>query len=380
MHEHAISTLLLGASWLQPAVAPLVLVVTAAVAFYGFSHGMFRATLLGLIALGATLAALAAWNPVAAALEVAEVPRRIATPGAFVGLLVVVAGGLALAAAAVPAEVLRLAPRIDRLGGAAVGLVAGIIAAGGLLIAASFVPLPTAYRINFGRLALDPGRPLIRVFARSLGLDSTATDVALSGEPGTSIDPAVPRPQAWSEPFLDANASLTRDDDEPFLDTDANGTFTPALAATDTNGNGRRDVGLIEHYRLGVWLPLTTLQAPVMTGKDTAYVTDGAPEDTIVYQATATDADQGDALVYSLKGNLGDDAALLAIDAATGAVTLKNPPDREIRKTYTFTVVVTDKAGLTAERHVSLYVTKKPKADREHSPGVFDEPGLTPSP
>ena len=381
MHEHALFTPLFGSSLLQPAVAPLVLFIVAAAAFYGFSRGVFRGTLLGLVALAATLAALGAWSPVAAALELAEVPRPLATPGAFVGVFVAVAVGLALAAATVPTESLRLEPRIDRLGGAAVGLVAGIVAAGGLLIAASFLPLPPAYRINFGRLALDPGRPLVGVFARSLGLEPDATAIVLSGEPGTSLDPAaVPRPQAWSEPFLDGNASLTRDDDEPYLDTDASGGFTPELAAADTNGNGRRDVGLIEHYRLGTWLPLTTLQAPVMTSKDAAYVTDGAPKDTIVYQASATDADQGDTLVYSLKPDQGDDGALMVIDPASGAVTLKSPPDRELRKAYTFTVVVTDKAGLSAERHVTLHVTKKLKADREPSPGLLDEPGLTPPP
>jgi uncharacterized membrane protein required for colicin V production len=371
MHEHALSTLLFGSSLLQPAVAPLVLGIVAVAAFYGFRRGVFRATLLGLIAFGATLAALGAWSPVAAALEMAEVPRMIAIPGSFVGVLVAVAGVLALAAAAVPAESLQLAPRIDRLGGAVVGLVAGIVAAGGLLVAASFLPLPQPYRINFGRLALDPGRPVFGVFARSLGLDAAATAVALSGEPGTPPEggKAVTRP-AWSEPFVDANGSLARDDGEPFLDTDSNDAFTPELAAADTNGNGRRDIGLLEHYRLGQWLPLTTLQAPVLTSADTAYVTDGAPEDTVVYQATATDADPGDVLVYSVKAEQEDDAALVIVDPATGAVTLKSPPDREQRKVYAFTVVVTDKAGLAAERPITLHVTKKLKADREPSPGA----------
>ena len=376
-----LSALLFGSSLLQPAVAPLVLLVVAAAAFYGFRGGVFRATLLGLLAFGAVLTALGAWSPVAAALEVAEVPPTMAIPGAFIGVLVVVAGGLALAAAAVPAESLRLEPPIDRLGGAVVGFVAGIVAAGGLLVAASFLPLPSAYRIDFNRLALDPGGPLVGVFARSLGLDPAATTVALAGEPGTPPEDGKPvtRP-AWSEPFIDANGSLTRDDDEPFLDTDKNDAFTPELAAADTNGNGRRDVGLREHYRLGAWLPLTTLQAPEMTSKDSAYVTDGAPEDTIVYQAAATDADQGDALVFSLKPDQGDDAALVLLDPASGAVTLKSPPDRETRKAYAFTVVVTDKAGLSAERPVTLHVTKKLKADREPSPGVVDELGLTPPP
>jgi hypothetical protein len=354
----------------QPAVAPLVLVVVAAAAFYGFRSGVFRATLLGLLALGATLAALGTWGPIAAALELAEVPRAIAVPAAFIGVLVVVAAGLALAAAAAPAESLRLEPRIDRIGGAIVGLVAGIVAAGGLLIAASFVQLPAGYAIDFGRLSLDPGGPLIGLFARSLGLDPAATAVVVAGEPGAppAAGQPVSRP-AWSEPFVDANGSLARDDGEPFLDTDSTGAFTPELAAADANGNGLRDIGLLEHYRLGQWLPLTTLQAPVLTGQDNAFVTDGAPEDTVVYQPTATDANPGDSLVYSLKDEQGDDAALVLIDPAGGAVTLKSRPDRELRKVYAFTVVVTDKAGLAAERRVTLHVTKKLKSDREASPG-----------
>jgi hypothetical protein len=35
---------------------------------------------------------------------------------------------------------------------------------------------------------------------------------------------------------------------------------------------------------------------------------------------------------------------------------------------------VTDKAGLTAERPVTLHVTKKLKADREPSPGATPQP------
>lgn len=372
MPEHSLSALLFGSSLLQPAVAPLVLVVVAAAAFYGFRSGAFRATILGLLALGAVLAALGTWSPLAMALEVAEVPRAVATTGAFVGVLVAVAVGLALAAATVPPESLRLEPWLDRLGGLVIGLVAGVIAAGGLLVAASFLPLPPAYRINFSRLALDPGGPLIRVFARSLGLDSTATAVVLSGEPG--VPPAegktVTHP-AWSEPFVDVDGNLAWGEGEPFLDTDKDDAFTSEQVASDTNGNGRRDVGLLEHYRLGTWLPLTTLQAPVMTSSDTANVTDGDPAETIVYQATATDANKGDALVYSLKPEQDDDAALVLVDPTSGAVKLKSRPDREQHKSYLFTVVVTDKAGLAAERHVTLHVNKKKlKPDREPSPGV----------
>ena len=370
---------LLAASVLQPLGAPLVLALVAALAAYGYRQGLFLATLAGLHALAATIAALGLTGPVAAWLELAEVPRQYTTAGAFLGVLVVAAIGLRIAIGAVPADAVRLPPRIDQIGGMLVGGIAGLVTAGGVLLALSFAPLPPAYRLDGSRLSLDMGSRMLDVYSRCLGLDSAARDVVLHGEPGRPATEAGPvaRP-AWSEPFVDANGSLSRDDDEPFVDTDANGTFTPELTAHDVNGNGRRDVGISEHYRLGHWLPLTTLQAPVLTSHDTAYVTDGDPVETVVYQATATDANAGDILTYALEPDQNDDSALLVIDPTTGAVTLKSPPDRDLRKLYTFTVVVADKAGLTADRPVTLHVTKKLKSDRQPSPGLSDDPGLTP--
>lgn len=356
----------------QAILAPLVLLCAGGAGFYGFRQGMFRATLLGFHALVSIFFALGLWGPLAAWLRLAEVPEQYAVPGAFLGMLVVAAVGLLLAInASVPADSVRLAPRVDQIGGAIMGLVAGVIASGGVLLALSFAPLPPAYRPDFGRLAIDTGGPVLAAFTKSLGSDRAAREVVFGGEPGTRFDPAAkPRPVAWSEPFVDANASLVHDADEPYLDTDASDSFTPQLAADDKNGNGRRDIGLVEHYRLGHWRPLTVLQAPVMTSKDSGFVTDGDPAETVVYQATATDADSGDAPTFSLKPGQDDDAALVTIDPATGAVRLKSPPDREVRKAYAFTVVVTDKAGLTAERPVVIHVAKKRDADAERSPGL----------
>ncbi|MFM8378693.1 MAG: cadherin domain-containing protein [Planctomycetia bacterium] len=362
----------LAASPLQPLGAPLVLGLVAALAFYGYRQGLFLATLAGLHALAASIVALGLVGPVGAWLELADVPRHYALPGAFLGVLVAAAVGIRLAVgAAVPPDAVRLPPRIDQVGGPIVGGLAGLVAAGGVLLALSIAPLPPTWRIDGSRLSFDMGSRVLDVFSRCLGVDPKTREVILRGEPGTPAAAGQPvtRP-AWSEPFVDANGNLVRDDGEAFLDTDSNNTFTPELAAADANGNGRRDVGLLEHYRLGHWMPLTVLQAPVLTSGDTAYVTDGSPEDTVVYQATATDADQGDVLVYSVKPDQGDEAALVLVDPATGAVTLKSPPDRELRKVYTFTVIVTDKAGLVAERPVTLHVTKRLKADREPSPGI----------
>lgn len=366
------SWLPLAATPLQPLGAPLVLGLVAALAFYGYRQGLFLATLAGLHALLAVVAALGLVGPVGAWLELADVPRQYAIPGAFLGVLITAAVGIRLAiGAAIPPDAVRLPPRVDQVGGLIVGGLAGLIAAGGVLLALSIAPLPPPWRIDGSRLSFDMGSRVLDVFSRCLGVDSKTREVLLRGEPG--VPPAagqpVPHP-AWSEPFVDVNGNLARDDGEPFLDTDLNDAFTPVLSAADSNGNGRRDIGLVEHYRLGHWLPLTTLQAPVLTSGDAAYVTDGSPEDTVVYQATTTDADQGDAIVYSLKPDQGDDAALVLIDPATGAVTLKSPPDRELRKLYTFTIVATDKAGLAAERLVTLHVTKRLKSDGEPSPGI----------
>jgi len=363
---------LLAASPLQAVLAPLVLCCAVGAGVYGFRRGMFRATLLGFHALASIFLALGLWGPLASWLELAEAPAAYAAPGAFIGLLVVATVGLLLAInAVVAADAVRLAPRIDQIGGAIVGLLAGAIASGGVLLALSFAPLPPASRPDFGRLALDTGSVVLAAFSRSLGYDAARREVAFGGEPGSAFDPAAkPRPTAWSEPFVDANANQMHDPDEPFLDTDASGSFTPQLAANDKNGDGRRDVGLVEHYRLGSWRPLTVLQAPAMTGKDSGFVEDGASVDTVVYQASATDADAGDVLAFSLKPEQDDDAAVVTIDPATGAVRLKSRPDREERKAYAFTVVVTDKSGLTAERPVIVHVTKKHDADTPRSPGL----------
>jgi len=364
-----------AATLLQPLGAPLVLGLMAALAFYGYRSGLFLATLAGLHALAAVVAALGLTAPVGAWLELAEVPRQYALPGAFLGVLAITAIGIRLAVgAAVPADVVKLPPRIDQFGGLIMGGLAGLVVAGGVLLALSVAPLPPAYRIDGSRLSFDMGSRMLDVFARCLGIDAKARDVLLRGEPGTAAAGGPVARPAWSEPFVDADGSLTRSDGEAFVDSDTNGTFTPELTANDINGNGRRDVGLLEHYRIGHWLPLTAIQAPVSTGKDSAYVTDGAPIEEVVYQAAATDADPGDTLTYSLKAEQDDDANLLVIDATTGAVTLKSPPDREARNLYTFTVVVTDKAGLTANRAVTLHVTKPLKSDREPSPGLTTDP------
>jgi hypothetical protein len=59
--------------------------------------------------------------------------------------------------------------------------------------------------------------------------------------------------------------------------------------------------------------------------------------DTVIYAATADDsADLSAGVTYSLSG---EDADLLNIDAATGAVTLKASADFETKDSYSFSVL-----------------------------------------
>ena len=97
-----------------------------------------------------------------------------------------------------------------------------------------------------------------------------------------------------------------------------------------------------------------TNDAPVITSGATGSVNENAPTSTVIYMATATDA-ENDTLTYSLTGA---DAALLNINASTGAVTLKNSADYETKNTYSFNVVVTDNGtgNLTDTKAVTVSV------------------------
>ncbi|MDO9103778.1 MAG: cadherin domain-containing protein, partial [Methylovulum sp.] len=92
-------------------------------------------------------------------------------------------------------------------------------------------------------------------------------------------------------------------------------------------------------------------EAPVFTSGSTGSVAENAAIATVIYTAAASDVDAGDTRSYSLKAATGD-VALLTINANTGAVTLLSPADFETKASYSFTVVSTDKGGLTAEKAV----------------------------
>jgi len=278
-------------------------VVLALVAF-GVQNGLFLTVLAGMQALVTLVVALAFADPLASLLVTFELPAVYSFPLAFGLLLVGTAVATRLAVGGyVPAEVVRFAPVIDKLGGGLVGGVAGIIIAGTLLIACSIVPVPEAFRLDGSTLGYDMGTRMLRTFARCVEPDDAKRAILLDGEPGsvpepspvapstldagdtkvaaqdqkdsakgdTQLDndkqekkgkkakaenpppPPPPPPPRWSEPFADRNGNKQHDEGEPYLDTDHNNAFTDRLVDNDANSNGKRDIGLLERYRMHAW-------------------------------------------------------------------------------------------------------------------------------
>jgi hypothetical protein len=138
------------------------------------------------------------------------------------------------------------------------------------------------------------GTRMLRTFARCVEPDDAKRAILLDGEPGSVPEPVAvppaqsgdddqqkremrdpadddkndkndkkakaenpppppPPPPRWSEPFADLNGNKQHDDGEPYLDTDRDNAFTARLVVNDPNSNGKRDIGLLERYRLHVW-------------------------------------------------------------------------------------------------------------------------------
>ena len=285
---------LVATSMLQRFGDLLVAGIVLGLVAFGAQNGLFLAVMAGMHALVSLVVALAFAEPLAALLVSFELPALYAFPAAFGLLLIGTAVGIRLAVGGyVPAEVVRFAPAIDKLGGGLVGAVAGMIVAGTFLITCSIAPVPEAFRIDGSKLGYDMGTKMLRTFARCVEPDEAKRAVLLNGESGSAPPPPPPSPEAsenshhdkdhgsekhqkhgkhdtkakpepekppepppppqWSEPFADLNGNKAYDEGEPYLDTDHNSGFTPRLNLDDANDNGKRDVGLFERYRMHAW-------------------------------------------------------------------------------------------------------------------------------
>jgi len=344
----------------------LVAGIVLALAAYGAGSGIFLAVLAGMDALVSLVVALTFAKPLAAWLTAVEVPAAFAFPAAFGLLLVGTAVGIRLAIGArVPRDVVRFAPLIDQLGGGLVGAVAGMVVAGTLLIALSIAPLPPAFSLDGTQLRFDMGTRLLRTFGRCAEPKDEPRDLLLDGEPPASS----PTGLVCSELFADANGNGSYDGGdagkERYIDADRNGAFTPQLPFADANANGKRDVGLLERYRLGAWERATVMHSPTIASPDSATVPDDAEDGARVYQALANDLDAGDTMTFGIRsappadGGTGaadeDVTEIISIDPTTGVVTLEDVVGfLETKPPFRFLLTVTDSRGLAVEKTVTL--------------------------
>ncbi|WP_454436246.1 Ig-like domain-containing protein [Thauera mechernichensis] len=120
------------------------------------------------------------------------------------------------------------------------------------------------------------------------------------------------------------------------------GTITVKADVSDAAGNAATQASQTFVY---------DVTAPTITSATTASIAENVAAGTQVYDANATDANT---VSYQLKAG---STSGLAIDPATGVVTLTEVPDFETKPSYSFTVVATDAAGNATEQAVVLAVT-----------------------
>lgn len=86
--------------------------------------------------------------------------------------------------------------------------------------------------------------------------------------------------------------------------------------------------------------------APVITSAASVTIDENAPITDLVYRVTATDADAGQTLTYSLAGT---DAALFTINGSTGEVRLRQSANFEAKQSYAISVQASDGTATTTQ-------------------------------
>lgn len=135
-------------------------------------------------------------------------------------------------------------------------------------------------------------------------------------------------------------------------DFEGTNSYSVTVTATDTESKGSATSSTFT-------LRINNLNdvAPVFSSGSTGLVDENAPITTVIHKAVAADAEADFGEVsYSLSGT---DVALLNIDAATGAVTLKNPANYEAKASYSFDVVASQGTGPSATQAVIVSVNNQ---------------------
>lgn len=291
----------LFAALAQKLADPLLFAIIAGMAVFGHSAGAFVGLLSALQVLAASFAALGLLDWMTTLAADLGCPEEWCGAAAFLAVFLAVWAVTRVAIGSlVKEDAVRFPPPFDGAAGAVAGGVAGMILSASALVALSMMPLPDDYRLKTSELRLDLAPRLLRGFA---AIAAPAEDdagmgireILLDGEPGPEFIPPEPDeespegestgpegessgelptstaqadsdaadeeiaeddlPILWGEPFVDTSGNGAYDAGEPFLDVNEDGFYTERFEEDDRNGNGVRDIGLLERYRVfgGRW-------------------------------------------------------------------------------------------------------------------------------
>ena len=353
-------TELLAAMSLPSVAAAAVMPVSVVLlGLFGYRHGLFLATVVGLVLLTGFLGALALAPAGAAFLESFDCPAAYSLTASYCSLFAVAAAACRFGIGEIVQEDdVRFGGAIDKVGGLVIGGVVGMLVAGAVLVGWSMWQLPRGLKPDMTSMKSDAGAKALRAFARCIHTDSQLRDRLLHGDFERSTATATAdgggRVRA-SEPFVDIDGDWVHGDHEPYLDYDHNGTFTTSAAVIDrsSGGRGRRAVGLLDAYWLGSWRAVRVVTAPQFTSPARIDADTRGTERPLLLLAAA-DADDGDTLTYSMASKDGDDSPLVTIDPTTGEVTLTTSQVGSDLQSLRFKAVVTDRSGLTDEREITV--------------------------
>lgn len=339
----------------------------AALAIFGWYYGIFLAVIAGLQILASFIAAFAWAQSVAAYLTTFGMPIGQAIAASYVLIFATSLATIRLAIGAwMPEGAMQFGQLVDGIGGICSGAVAGAILGGALLVGWSLAPLPDGMRFDAAQLPFDGGRHVLWTVARCVSPDIASAHAWFDGGAPAWTSTGTGGIRA-SEPFVDANGNHLYDagandapDGERFLDLDGNGRFTPDIRWADADGEGRRQIGVHDCYRLADWSRVCCMHAPVLTSGDTAEIREDHAFQQPVYRASAKDADGNDILSYRVRPASNEETIDVEIDPTTDEVTLMSAADFETKKRHDFVVEVRDNAGLTDEKRVTIRVRDVP--------------------
>lgn len=285
---------MIASTLFQRLADPVLLLAVVGMAAYGFRHGAFLAAIAAMQVLAAGLAAIALLDETTEIVALAGCPAAWCGGIAFATVFLATLLAIRLAVGAtVPEDAVRFNPAIDTTTGAIVGLLGGMMLCGGILVGWTMAPVDGAMRVDPAGIRLDMGPKLLAAFAKMAAADPDSRSRILAGEASLPYVPPEPEeededgkkdasggekdqekdrekeepppiPPLVGEPFADENANGLFDEGEPFFDVDKSGGYTAAMTFTDSNGNGRRDIGLLERYRIGRgrWDRIITVAPP----------------------------------------------------------------------------------------------------------------------